>query len=171
LGGTVQFWNSITTSLNITVLNLPVEHQDHNESSQHKIDFLNGDACDVRDYSDHSFDVVFSNSVIEHVGGAEKRRMMALEVQRLAPRYWVQTPSIWFPVEAHTYMPFWWFYPEPVKVYFLRSWSRKLPAWTEMIQGTSVLSHGEMRELFPGSKIMTERILGVSKSYIAFKSL
>ncbi|TNC44694.1 class I SAM-dependent methyltransferase [Rubellimicrobium rubrum] len=170
LGGTVEFWDSVLVPLNLTVLNLPGEPHDYSKSSHHNVSCVEGDACKITNYSDQSFDIVFSNSVIEHVGGPEKQRMMAREVRRLAPRYWVQTPSIWFPIEAHTYMPFWWFYPEPVKAYFMRSWFRKLPEWTEMIQGTSVLSHREMRELFPEAKIMTEHLIGITKSYIAVRA-
>ncbi|NJK36721.1 MAG: class I SAM-dependent methyltransferase [Oscillatoriales cyanobacterium RM1_1_9] len=46
---------------------------------------LEGDACEVLDFSDNSFDLVFSNSVIEHVGSLERQTVFAQNVQRLSP--------------------------------------------------------------------------------------
>jgi hypothetical protein len=114
-------------------------------------------------------DFVFSNSVIEHVGGAERRAQFAREVRRIGRSYWVQTPSIWFPIEAHSGMPLWWCYPKGMRNWILRRWREKLPAWTDMIEGTTVVKRAELQRLFPDAKIKVERVLGVPKSYIAFK--
>lgn len=168
LGGAPGSWRSVPLPLQIVIVNLPgALHQDPN--SHHEITYLAGDACDLSQFADGSFDIAFSNSVIEHVGGPDKRAALAREARRLAPRYWVQTPSIWFPVEAHTYLPFWWFYPPFVKRAFIRRWRRILPAWCEMIEGTTVLPRSEVKALFPDAELSTERLLGFPKSYIAAK--
>lgn len=169
LGGAPSSWRAIPVPLKIVMVNLPgALHRD--PESHHDITYVEGDACDLSDYDDGSFDIAFSNSVIEHVGGPEKRAALAKEARRLAPRYWVQTPSIWFPVEAHTYLPFWWFYPPFVKRAFIRRWRQTLPSWCEMIEGTTVLSKSEVRSLFPDAKIETERFLGLPKSYVASRT-
>jgi len=49
-----------------------------------------------------SFDAVYSNSTIEHVGDESRQALFAAAVRRLAPAYWVQTPSSHFPIEIHT---------------------------------------------------------------------
>ena len=56
-------------------------------------------------FRDGSFDVVFSNSVIEHVGDAASQRRFAREVARVGRAYWVETPNRWFPVEQHLLTP------------------------------------------------------------------
>jgi hypothetical protein len=136
---------------------------------QHKFTFVNGDACKV-DLPSDSFDLAFSNSVIEHVGDKERRVAFAGEVQRLARKYWVQTPAKYFPIEAHTGMPFWWYYPEVFRARLKQRWRLNLPAWTEMIEGTTVVEKQELRRILPGSTILTERAFGIAKSFIAYRN-
>jgi hypothetical protein len=169
LGGTPQFWDGIDTPLSLTIINLPGFNPPYDGSSHHDISLLEGDACETY-FPDQSFDIAFSNSVIEHVGGTVNEDRLASEVQRLAPAYWVQTPSIWFPIEAHNNMPFWWFYPSFVKQVFMRRWRRRLPAWAEMIEGTVVISKTRMKKMFLASEIMVERKFGFVKSYTFFKT-
>src|SRR3974390_1552587 len=92
LGGSPAIWKTLPYSLNLTILNLPGGYL-RDSTTAHKITYVEGDACDVKDFQDHSFDMVFSNSVIEHVGAADKRASFAKEVRRLGRSYWVQTPA------------------------------------------------------------------------------
>lgn len=165
LGGQPEIWQSLPEPLEITLLNLPGIMRSP-PASQHRFTLLEGDACDARQFENRSFDIVFSNSVIEHVGDKSFQQRFADEVRRIGRRFWVQTPSRHFPVEAHNGMPFWWYYPEPLRHRLLRKWKEKLPDWTEMVEGTRVLSKSRLRELFPDARIRTERILALPKSYI-----
>jgi hypothetical protein len=167
LGGQSGFWADVDIPLDITIVNLPGTLGPMPERTPHRLTMVEGDACGL-DYPDNAFDIAFSNSVIEHVGGPDRQTAMAQEARRLAPRYWVQTPSIWFPMEAHTNMPFWWFYPAQLKRRFILRWRRTLPAWCEMVEGTTVISHREMQDMFPEARIWTERLAGIPKSYVAF---
>ncbi|MBA4797085.1 MAG: methyltransferase domain-containing protein [Rhizobiales bacterium] len=141
----------------------------HSEAT-FQADAAQGDACDVAGYNDGSFDVVFSNSVIEHVGDRMARASFAREVQRLGRAYWVQKPCEYFPIEAHNGLPFWWFYPERLRRAFIARWKKKLPEWTEMIEGTDIVSREELQHLFPDGKIIVERFMGLRKSYIVFRN-
>lgn len=166
LGGQPAIWDSVSEPLNILILNLPgiaqTAHPTH-----HNIQFMEGDACEVVGITENSFDIVFSNSVIEHVGNADFRARFAKEVRRLGKTYWVQTPSRYFPIEPHNGMPFWWFWPERLRTRQIQKWKQTLPDWTEMVEGTDIVSREEMRRLFPEADIHVERFLGIPKSYIA----
>jgi hypothetical protein len=169
LGGNPSIWSCVPQRLDLTILNLP-GWTEKETATHHNVRFLEGDACDLPQLGAGQFDLVFSNSVIEHVGSDERQDAFAATVKRLAPRYWVQTPAIWFPVEAHTGIPFWWFYPETVRGAILRRWHDKIPAWTESMAEIRVLSRDRMERLFPGARMYVERMAGIPKSYAAYSA-
>lgn len=165
LGGQPKIWAGVGLRLNIVILNLSgIAEKGFN--SHHDITYIDGDACNVAEFPNRRFDIVFSNSVIEHVGDDRKQREFAHEVKRLGESYWIQTPSKYFPLEAHCGMPFWWFYPKRAQEYFLTRWRKKLPEWTEMVEGTRVLDVAQLKALFPDGVLTVERFLGIPKSYI-----
>lgn len=169
MGGVGAFWKTCPVPLELTIVNLPGSGLRTEVDARHKVTYVEGDACDMPFVKDNEFDIAFSNSVIEHVGPPENQRRFAQEVHRVAPRHWVQTPSIWFPIEAHNHMPFWWFYPPFLKSAFMKSWRRKLPAWAEMIEGTTVILRKDMQVMFPQSQLVSERYMGFTKSYTAYR--
>jgi len=118
------------------------------------------------EFHEGQFDLVFSNSVIEHVGNKTNRKAFANEIRRLSKSYWIQAPYKYFPIEAHCGMPFWWFYPKKVRLFFLERWRKKLPAWTNMVEGTDIVSAKEIKELFPEARIIMEWLV-FPKSIIA----
>ncbi|HEX2542785.1 MAG TPA: class I SAM-dependent methyltransferase [Caldimonas sp.] len=168
LGGGEEIWATVATPLKVTILNLPGGSTPF-VPSHHEFRHVVGDACDLRLDGETRFDVVFSNSVLEHVGPEDKQEAFAREVRRLGTSYWIQTPSPWFPLECHTGLPFWFLYPKWLQEKFLRRWQRNLPQWAQYIRDTRVLSKRRMRELFPDAEIFVERTLGVPKSYTAWQ--
>ena len=170
LGGWAAIWEYVDCPLSVTILNLPGKVVRWEASSVHSFEYIEGDACDVSTFEDASFDIAFSNSVIEHVGPEFQQRQLASQVRRLGRAYWVQTPCKWYPIEAHSGMPFWWFYPAPLRQLLLRGWRRKLPKWTVAIENTRVLTRRQLRELFPGCRVYLERSLGLPKSFSAYST-
>ena len=175
LGGTVETWRRAPVRpRQVTVLNL----FEPGESDDDWIVPLTGDACDAagalaKADVDTSFDVVFSNSLIEHVGGHARRSELARQIRQLAPRHWVQTPYRYFPLEPHWLFPGMQFMPAAARVRIATHWplvhtrpanideARHEVLWTELVSLT------EMREYFPTSTILHERVLGITKSLIA----
>ena len=176
LGGAPAIWEHVSVPLEITLLNLPgavspseLEILQSPSLSHHTFHVIEGDACNVEQFGDRSFNVVFSNSVIEHVGPPAKQAEFAHEVLRLGKSHWVQTPSKWFPIEAHSGMPFYWFYPGWLRAALMRSWRRRLPAWwADYIGTTRVLSRRRMAELFPNGRTRTDYFFGFPKSYVSY---
>ena len=76
----------------MTLLNMPRGQ----ECGEPGFTFVSGDGCQLP-FADQSFEIVFSNSVIEHVGTPAQQRRFADEVRRVGKRYWVQTPTAGFP--------------------------------------------------------------------------
>ncbi|HIJ72480.1 MAG TPA: class I SAM-dependent methyltransferase [Candidatus Hydrogenedentes bacterium] len=168
LGGTESLWSLFDHDFRVTLVNLPNAERPSGELAG--LTLVEGDACDLGGvFSDNSFDVVFSNSVIEHVGGAERQAQFSGEVRRLAPAYWVQTPSARFPIEPHTGVPLYWQLPGAVRARLHRGWEGKLPNWAEMAAKTRVLSRRRIKELFPDGQLYVERRFLLEKSYAAYR--
>ena len=56
-------------------------------------------------FTDKTFDVAFSNAVIEHIIGDSARRQFIGEMLRVAKRRFVTTPNALFPIEPHSRLP------------------------------------------------------------------
>lgn len=127
-------------------------------------------------FADKSFDIAFSNSVIEHVGSWEDQKQFAREVSRVGHKLWIQTPARSFPIEPHYVAPYIQYLPKRlqrrlVRWFTLRGWLERLPQAEidEMVNEIRLLTYPEMKELFPDCTILRERTLGLTKSYVAVR--
>lgn len=123
--------------------------------------FVVADACALP-FADKSFDVAYSNSLIEHIA-VQRRGDFARELRRVATRYWVQTPNYWFPIEPHALLPGAQFLPGPARRLAWRASPRGI-AYEDSLR---LLSRQEMGELFDDAIIMAERIGPLTKSLVA----
>jgi hypothetical protein len=173
VGGTADYWHALPglyarEDVEITVVNLS-----EREFDDHNLKVRQGDARDLSRFGDQSFDVVHSNSVIEHVGLWKDMQRMAAEVRRLAPRYFVQTPNVWFPLEPHYRLPLVHWLPEQMRAGIIDKLDR-FPSGGEHdgiaeVQKTFLLSAAQMRALFPDAALERERFAGLTKSLIAVR--
>lgn len=174
IGGTQAFWDlmhpELSAGVEVTLLN--IVHQ--RVTSRHFISAV-GDARAMSEYGDGSFDVVFSNSVIEHVGGYREQRRMAEEIRRVGKRYFVQTPNKRFPIEPHFLFPFFQYLPAWLRAqmvhHFDVGWYKRIPdleAARAEIDSIQLLTRSRFAALFPGATIHVERIAGLSKSFVAY---
>ncbi|MEH3106955.1 MAG: class I SAM-dependent methyltransferase [Sphingomonas fennica] len=168
LGGLPAFWRFCPVPLDVTIVNTDVAQIRRRDFPPHRFTIHEGDATALP-FADHAFDLAFSNSTIEHVGGPAERAAFAHEVRRLAPSYYVQTPSIAFPYEVHTGLPFWWHYPPALRARIIARWRRTNPVLAEFAAGTTVVRRAEMAALFPDAVIERERLLGFTKSLILWR--
>jgi len=63
-------------------------------------------------FPDGAFDLVWSNAVLEHVGGRHQQIDFLREIKRTGKRFFLTTPNRFFPVEVHTRLPFVHFLPK-----------------------------------------------------------
>lgn len=174
VGGTQDFWEreqfTSPELASITVVNLEAPASRHAN-----VTTMSGNACDMPEFKDGEFDVVFSNSVIEHVGGLPEQRAMASEIQRVGKRYFVQTPNRYFPIEPHYMFPFFQFLPTGAKAWLLSNfaldWGGKATSPERALQlanSVQLLSLRDFHAMFPGASIYKERVLGLTKSFTAY---
>jgi SAM-dependent methyltransferase len=111
------------------------------ESYPH-IRYVQADACALP-FEDASFDVYFSNAVIEHVGGRDRQRTFVVEALRVASRVFLTTPNRWFPLELHTRLPLVHWLPESLA---FRAYALARKPWAI---DNHLLGPRELRDLFP----------------------
>ncbi len=173
VGGTLEFWQQVKFSPadgKIVLYNVK-------EIGVTETGIINmvGDARNMHEFPDKRFDVVFSNSVIEHVGTYQQQRQMAHEIQRVGRRYCVQTPNRYFPIEPHVLWPCFQFLPRHWQIFILTH-SRSLWGWRitsqqeaeQYVNGIRLLNEKELRALFPEADIYRERFLGLTKSFLVY---
>ncbi|HLF87759.1 MAG TPA: methyltransferase domain-containing protein [Anaerolineales bacterium] len=170
VGGRAYNWTLITARPQITFLNIipPKENEKH-------LPRIIADARHLP-FKNAAFDILYSNSVIEHLGTLENQQAMANECVRVGQRVYVQTPNRHFFIEPHLITPFIHWLP--------RSWQRKLlhnfTTWglitrpsqakcDHFLDEVHLLTRHEMRRLFPNIHIWQEQFLVWTKSFTAIK--
>lgn len=172
IGGTQLFWECMgfaeEVEAEITILNVF-----KTELASPKFKSVVGDARDMKEFSSDEFDVLFSNSVIEHVGNFDQQQLMAKECSRVAKRLFLQTPNRFFPIEPHFLLPFIQFAPMWLKVFltshFRVGWYARLKDKEkayERMKSVRLLCRSDLRKLFPEAIIYNERVFGMTKSFI-----
>jgi len=174
VGGCSGDWIGRGNMINcVDVLNLEKENIPEHPNSP-KMVGLAGDGCSL-EVSDQSYDIVFSNSVIEHVGGWDDQLKFATEARRVGKKLWIQTPAYGCPVEPHYLGLFVHWFPQ--------AWHVPIARWTSVVgltgaadlesiaSTTRLLTKKEYRTLFPDCEIWTERLFLIfPKSYIALRA-
>lgn len=97
-------------------------------------------------FGDNSFDIVYSNAVLEHVGSRERQKEFVTEMCRMAPRRFLAVPNPRFPIEHHTSLPLVHYLPAP--------WFRKLMRGTKYDywsreENLNYVSASDLRAIWP----------------------
>lgn len=170
LGGKINFWENREIAGNndfkLTILNLEKETTNYSN-----ILTIKGNISELNMFKKNSFDVVFSNSVIEHLYNFENQKKMANEILRIGRYHIIQTPNKYFLVEPHYVFPFFQFFPKKLqfeiltktKLCRLKKWDKQFAR--QYIDEIRLMSSKELKEIFPESKIYFEKILWMTKSF------
>ncbi len=174
LGGTASWWAEVRVPTpHITIVN--IEDCIKEEVQAAGYEFVCADACKLP-FSDGQFDLVISNSVIEHVGNASRQALFAKEMQRCGRAIYMQTPNRNFPVEPHLIaLGLHWlpaaFQRKVIRWASVWGWVAK-PTQAEIdefVASTRLMSRAEVLHLFPDCVIHRETVLGLTKSFVAVK--
>jgi hypothetical protein len=174
VGGTPHLWQLMPLRPRVTLLNqmstppwpLPPGFA-----------YVQGDGCNLP-YADREYDLVFSNSVIEHVGARDRQETFAREVRRVGRGYYVQTPNRNFPIESHLWglnvflaPPRW----RPVMLRVLTYWGwvhrPTRDGIASRLAGINLLDERLMLELFSDGTVIRERVAGLTKSLAVYRPI
>jgi hypothetical protein len=170
IGGTPQIWSVSPARPRLVVVNIAPP-----PDLISGIRYVQADALRLP-FRDGAFPIVFSNSVMEHVGDYENQRRFAAEVQRVGQRYFVQTGNQRFPLEIHLMTPIVHWLPKAwqrrlIRNFTVRGWLGR-PSAQEVdafLHEVRLPTEREMRECFPEATIWYERVLHMKKAIIAVK--
>jgi 2-polyprenyl-3-methyl-5-hydroxy-6-metoxy-1,4-benzoquinol methylase len=174
IGGEIAYWRNMgwqNNAATIYLLNLdPVDYKEQQEGYIQ----VQGNALKLP-YEMGEFDLVFSNSVIEHVGSEANQKIFANEVRRISCNYIIQTPSFWFPLEPHSMIPFFQFIPHSIRAVLIMvfniNYFPKTKSYQEAIKvskNTLMLTRSGFQKLFPEAAIEVEYLYGIPKSYSVY---
>ncbi len=175
IGGEEKFWGMMNfvddPGVHVVLVNLEARAPSHAN-----FESVAGDARNLSHYMDHEFDVAFSNSVIEHVGTFSDQQHMATEVQRVAKRYFMQTPNYYFPIEPHFLFPAFQWLPITLRTslvqHFKLGWFPKMPEKQqarEAVESIRLMKKQELLSLFPNAELYEEKLLGLTKSFVVYE--
>lgn len=179
IGGTYDFWNALAFQYldrcEITLFNLEERGSGENVPN---VRFMAGNATDLSAFGDGEFDLVFSNSCIEHIGRFPEWRKMADGMRRVGKCYFLQTPNRYFPMEPHFMFPFFQFLPLPVRAWLFQHFDlgyfQKSSRWEQCLKEADsihLLSLRDLKRLFPHGQVKRERLLGLTKSFMIHSPL
>jgi len=135
----------------------------------------------------NDYDIIFSNSVIEHVTvdkddmynyktnrefrkiAWERQQLFATQIREKSDKYYVQTPYKYFLIESHSWLPvFIVMMPRRWQIAIIRAFNKFWPKQTS--PDWNLLTFKEMKQLFPEARIIREKSFFLTKSLIAIKS-
>jgi len=175
LGGSDYYWQSLnfTDNENYKIEILNIENQ--NTENFKNISFLKKDVRDLSFIKDKEYDLIYSNSLIEHLNNFDEQKKLAKEIQRTGKKYFIQTPNYYFPVEPHFLFPFFQFLSVDMKTKLISNfnlgWFEKqidIVKARELANSIKLLKEKELKEIFPGCKIYKEKYFSLNKSFIAY---
>lgn len=173
LGGDARSWQTAPVKPRRLVL-LNTFHQ---PVSEPWMEVVVGDACDLpARLRTHHFDLVYSNSVLEHVGGFARRCAFAETARELGEHLWIQTPYRYFPLEPHWLFPFFQLLPLALRAQVTLHWPighwgrlRNFDQAVWWSASVELLAATELAYQFPDAEIKRERVGGLTKSLIAVR--
>jgi len=115
-------------------------------------------------FRDKSFDVIYSDAVIEHLVDHDAQQHFAAEVARVGRGWFVTTPNLYYPVEPHYHLPMVQFLPQ--------RWQRSLVRGLGRTPygNLNLLTKRQLQRLLPDGGVIGCRITFYPETLIAYRS-
>jgi ubiquinone/menaquinone biosynthesis C-methylase UbiE len=172
LGGSSYFWDGMKSQFKnkyqLVIVNLSKEEIGIGECQK-----IVGDGKTLSFIKDKSFDIVVSNSVIEHLGTLAHQEEMVQNIKRVGKYYFIQTPAFIFPFEPHFLFPFFHWLPKWLRTLLVQNfdlgWFQKQKGKEEaerLVNSIRIMKKKELKSFFQNSEIISERLWFFTKSYL-----
>jgi len=172
VGGTEDYWNQINLIFGINFQPI-INNISKDELNKGNFSGIVDDGKCLSSVKDNTFDIAYSNSVIEHLSTFEEQQEMVDNLQRVAQYYFVQTPAFVFPFEPHFLFPFFHWLPRMIRIWltlhFNLGWFNKCNNKMDaelLVDSIRILKKRELKHLFKDATLIKEKFLMMSKSYI-----
>lgn len=187
LGGTAAFWPDWRVNeghqLRITLVN--DHHIDKsNIGYDNSIPFISEivrDATELQLGDLSQFDLIFSNSMLEHIPDPAKRKKLCAMIEESKKPYFIQVPNKYALIDPH--------FPHPMVPFFAR-YPRELQAWLlsrhalgsggrstsyvdalNRLKSYNPLGPSDLQALFPSGTLLIEKTFGLPLSLIVVRGL
>jgi len=172
IGGTEDYWNQINlifgTNFQPIINNISKDEIDRGYFSG----IVDDGKC-LSSVKDNTFDITYSNSVIEHLSTFEEQQEMANNLQRVAQYYFVQTPAFIFPFEPHFLFPAFHWLPRRIRIWLVLRFNlgwfercKNMKDGSDLVDSIRILKKSELKKIFENARIIKERFLFIPKSYL-----
>lgn len=176
LGGSDYHWRNSrfrnNKNFQITIVNT----EQQNVKDVCNLSFIKKDARELGYFSEKEYDLVYSNSLFEHINNFDEQKKLAEEIRRIGKHYFIQTPNFYFPLEPHFLFPFFQNLPEAARLKLVQKydlgWFKKQTDETkarELINSVRLLKKRELKQMFPDGKVYSEKYLLLNKSFIIYR--
>ncbi len=176
VGGSDYHWRNSVFANDKNYYITIVDTELQNLNGFRNVCFIKRDAENLGFFDNKEYDIVYSNSLLEHINTFERQMMVAEEIRRIGKHYFVQTPNYYFPLEPHFLFPFFQFIPVQLKTKLIMKYNL---GWfekesdefraKEIVSSIRLLKKDELKKLFPDANLYTEKYMLLSKSFIAYK--
>lgn len=137
--------------------------------------FIKRDVRELKIFDDKDYDIVYSNSLLEHLNAFGEQKKLAEEIIRIGKHYFIQTPNYYFPVEPHFLFPFFQYLSDDMKTKLVLKynlgWFKKAENESkayELATSIRLLKKNELKEIFPDCRIYSEKYFLLNKSFIIY---
>lgn len=116
-------------------------------------------------FADCSIDIIYCNSLLEHVGAWGVQRQVFTEVERVGCKFFVQTPNRHFPIEPHHLLPLFQYWPCSVQ----RWVGKNIVGHYERVWLLDSKAAKELTSIGSRIAIWEEKVLGLTKSFVLYR--